>query len=148
MATPNPFDQFDTVEQEAKSTNPFDQFDEPGRAAQPQAPEQASAYPPLPGQRRSSTPIPQLPAGQQAQAPEEGRLSSYGGAYLRGFGQIIASLPKAVGEGAVSLANKFGDDPLWGNPDNITPEQTASYQAGESIEKWFNKFILADVLER
>ena len=79
-------------------------------------------------------------SAQDVFGSNQGRLSSAGGSIARGFGKIVASLPKAVAEGAVNLANKFGDDPIWGNPDRVTPEQTTAYKAGEAIEGWFNTF--------
>lgn len=123
------------------AANMFDSFAE--RYTQPPAQEQGSIYdnPPPPGADTLNLGLP------QAQAPalgrsQQGRLSSAGGSYMRGIGGIIASLPKAIGEGAVQLANKFGDDPIWGNPDKVTPEETTAYKAGEAIEKWFNKFAV------
>ena len=70
----------------------------------------------------------------------QGRLSSAGGEFMQGLGRIAASVPRAVGEGAVQLANKFGDNPIFGNPDGVTPEETFSYKVGDTIERWFNKF--------
>ena len=93
---------------------------------------------PPPGQG-FDTGLPPIPLRRPT---EQGRLSSAGGSFMRGFGSILASVPKAIGENAVQLANKFGDDPIWGNPDRVTPEETTAYQAGEAIEKWFNKFAV------
>lgn len=141
MARPNPFDQFDDPDETrpSKEANPFDKFDTP---AETNPFDQFDEQPQLdrfgqPIGQELDTSVP--PPSYQS---DQGRLSSAGGAFMRGFGSIVASLPKAIGEGSVILANKFGDDPIWGNPDKLTPEDTTSYQIGESIEKWFNKFAV------
>jgi len=137
MSTPNPFAQYaprgdKDAEQsvEEKSDNPFAKY-------APRKQQQTDRF----GQPVSETDL-QIPPLEKREKVAQGRVSSAGGAFMRGFGDIVASLPKAVGEGAVILANKFGDDPIWGNPKGLTPEDTASYQFGESIEKWFNKFAV------
>lgn len=126
--------------------NPFAQYaakpvQEPAVEQQSDNPFQQYAPKPAPtGQQKvSELGIPLPPVKE----PEPiGRLESAGGSFMRGFGSIVASLPKAVGEGAVALANKFGDDPIWGNPEGLTPEDTASYKAGNAIDRWFNRFAV------
>ena len=68
-----------------------------------------------------------------------GRVESAVGSAARGFGSMVASIPKAIAEGAVTIANKFGDDPIFGNPEGLTPEDTWSYRVGQAIEDSINK---------
>lgn len=133
MSDPNPFGK--SADEEDK--NPF------GRNLSEENPFGKKAEPAAPTLDRFGQPAGtgemQLPPISRRESTQ-GRVSSAGGQFMRSFGAVIASIPKAVGEGAVALANKFGDDPIWGNPDKATPEATISYQMGEAIEKWFNKF--------
>jgi len=66
----------------------------------------------------------------------QGRGSSAYGSFMQGFGHVISSVPKAISEGAVAIANQFGDNPVLGNPEGKTPEDTALYSLGESIDQW------------
>ena len=141
---PNPFAKYSVPQQEEteEQANPFAVY-----STEPATQEPVSDLDTQSVQRepKSDLGLPAPPALDPASMPkreEQGRVSSAGGSFMRGFGSIVASLPKAVGEGAVALANKYGDDPIWGNPDKITPEKTTSYQIGDAIEKWFNKFAV------
>lgn len=68
-----------------------------------------------------------------------GRVESNFNSFMQGFGQVVSSVPKAIGEGAISIANKFGDDPIWGNPEKINPEETTSYIIGQSVSDYIDK---------
>lgn len=56
---------------------------------------------------------------------------------VQSFGSVFASVPKAIGYGAVATANQFGDNPILGNPNKETAEDTTSYQIGEAIDRYF-----------
>ena len=55
---------------------------------------------------------------------------------MQGATHTLASVPKAVGEGAVALANLFGDNPVLGNPEGEVPEDTWTFQLGEQLSQW------------
>lgn len=69
----------------------------------------------------------------------QGRLSSAGNSFVRGAGHVLSSVPKAIGEGAVAIANKFGDNPYFGNPEGLTPEDTTAYAVGQAVDDWVQK---------
>lgn len=74
-----------------------------------------------------------------------GRGESGFNSAVRGFGNMLSSVPKAIGEGAVAIANKFGDDPVFGNPEEVTPEETYFGQLGQSMGDWLdNNFPASD----
>ena len=66
-----------------------------------------------------------------------GRAQSAVGEFMQGAGSMIASVPKAVGEGSIAVANLFGDNPVFGNPEKFTPEDTAAHELGQSVDDWF-----------
>lgn len=68
--------------------------------------------------------------------PAISRPASAGSSFMRGLIDTVAALPKAIDEGSIALANKFGDTPILGNPAKQVPEDMALYQLGDAMSKW------------
>lgn len=67
------------------------------------------------------------------------RPQSARNSFLRGLIDTVAAVPKAIDEGAIALANQFGDSPILGNPEKRVPEDLALHQIGDALSQWAQK---------
>lgn len=123
-----------------ENSNPFDQFG-PAQpvpvttsAARGAAPEATQSVPGFPGLR---IPLAQAPEPRTEQV---GRVHSALDSVAQGFFSMLADIPKAIGEGAVGIANISPND-IFTNPNNETPEDTVSYKIGQWIEDHAKKLF-------